>query len=145
MSSILVATDGSSGADRAVDYAARRARDAGLALVIANVIGSEGLPESVIEAFTHPQQVWLQEMLASASASTLARARERARSAGASEIHLESETGEIVPALLRIAQEKQAEAIVVGKRGAGRLAGLLLGSISQKLASLAPLPVIVIP
>jgi nucleotide-binding universal stress UspA family protein len=34
---------------------------------------------------------------------------------------------------------------MVGKRGVGRVGGLLLGSISQKLASLAALPVIVIP
>jgi nucleotide-binding universal stress UspA family protein len=34
---------------------------------------------------------------------------------------------------------------VVGKRGTGRIIGLLVGSISQKLVSLAPIPVTVIP
>ena len=32
------------------------------------------------------------------------------------------------------------DAIVVGKRGAGRVAGMLLGSVSQKLVVLSPLP-----
>jgi nucleotide-binding universal stress UspA family protein len=38
-----------------------------------------------------------------------------------------------------------ASDIIVGKRGTGRLTGLLLGSVSQKLVSLSPLPVTVIP
>jgi hypothetical protein len=65
--------------------------------------------------------------------------------AGATTIQLESRTGEVAQTIIDIAQEKQADAIVVGRRGAGLVAGLLLGSVSQKLVSLAPLPVIVIP
>jgi nucleotide-binding universal stress UspA family protein len=84
-------------------------------------------------------------MLASASAEILTKARERAKSAGAPTILLESRAGEVAPTILEIAEEQGAEAIVVGKRGAGRIAGLLIGSISQKLVVLAPLPVTVVP
>ena len=145
MSRILVATDGSAGADRAIDYAARWAKRVGAELVIANVIAGEGIPESVVEAFTRAQQAWFKEMLASASAAILTKARERAKSAGVPAVLLESRAGEVAPTILGIAEEQGAEGIVVGKRGAGRIAGLLIGSISQKLVSLAPLPVTVVP
>jgi nucleotide-binding universal stress UspA family protein len=58
---------------------------------------------------------------------------------------LESHTGDVAQTIVEIAQEKNVENIVVGKRGVGRIAGLLLGSISQKIVSLAPRPVTVIP
>ena len=133
MNRILVATDGSEGADRAVDYAARRAKADGAELLIVNVMGGYGLPDKVFLAFTNDQNVLLKELLASQSAATLTTARDRAREAGVSTIVLESRTGEVAQTIIDIAHEKKADAIVVGKRGAGRVAGVLLGSVSQKL------------
>jgi nucleotide-binding universal stress UspA family protein len=143
MKRILVATDGSDGADHAVDYAARWAKREGAELLIVNVIG--GLPDRLLSSFTHAQHVWLDELLASLAAETLTDARDRARRVGIDSVQFESRTGEVAPTILEIAREKEADAIVVGRRGAGRIVGLLLGSVSQKLVSLAPLPVIVIP
>ncbi len=145
MNRILVATDGSEGADRAVDYAARRAKADGAELLIVNVMGGYGLPDNVFLAFTNDRNVLLKELLASQSAATLTAARDRAREAGVSTIVLESRTGEVAQTIIDIAHEKNADAIVVGKRGAGRVAGVLLGSVSQKLVSLSPLPLTVVP
>ncbi len=144
MKRILVATDGSDGAARAVDYAAHLAKDSGAELLIVNAIGGYGLPESVFRNFTE-QQTWLDELLSSASAATLTNARDRARSIGVGTIQLDSRKGDVAQTLIDMAREKQADLIVIGKRGAGRVAGLLLGSVSQKLVSLAPLPVTVVP
>jgi nucleotide-binding universal stress UspA family protein len=143
MTRILVATDGSEGADHAVDYAAHWAKEHGADLLIVNVIG--GLPDRLLRSFTHAQHAWLDELLASLSAETLTTARDRARRLGVATILLEWRIGEVAQTIIDIAQEKAADVIVVGRRGAGRIAGLLLGSVSQKLVSLAPLPVIVIP
>ena len=145
MNCILVATDGSEGADRAVDYAARRAKADGAELLIVNVMGGYGLPDKVFLAFTNDQNVLLNELLASQSAATLTTARDRAREAGVSTIVLELRTGEVAQSIIDIAHEKKADAIVVGKRGAGRVAGVLLGSVSQKLVSFSPLPLTVVP
>ncbi len=46
MKRILVATDGSEAAGRAIEYAANLAKNEGADLLIANVIG-EGLPENL--------------------------------------------------------------------------------------------------
>lgn len=144
MRRILVATDGSEGAGRAIDYAAHFAKTYGTELLIVNVSGRE-FPEELFARFTHAQQAWVEETIESLSAEKLTRAREQAEQMGASRIVLESRKGDVAQAIIEIAQEKAADLIVVGKRGAGRLAGLLLGSVSQKLVSLAPYPVTVIP
>ncbi len=145
MKRILVATDGSDGADRAVDYAAHLAKNNDTDLLVVNVISGAGLPGNVFSRITDAQQTWLKELLASESATLLTKSRDRARSIGATRIQLESRTGDIAQTIIEIAREKKVDAIVVGKRGTGRIGGLLLGSVSQKLVSLAPLPVIVVP
>ena len=72
-------------------------------------------------------------------------ARTHARNRGASSIHLQSRSGDCAEGSLEAAREIGADVIFVGKRGRGRLPGLLLGSVSQKLASLAPCMVVVVP
>ena len=145
MKRILVATDGSEGADRAVDYAAHRAKDEGAELLIVNVVGGYGLPDQVFGRFIDGQEPWLRELLASLSAEMLTRARERARHIGVGTILIESRGGDVAQTIIELAQEKGVNEIILGKRGSGRVTGLLLGSVSQKLASLAPLPVTVVP
>jgi len=145
MSLILVATDGSEGAGRAIDHAARRAAREDAELLIVNVMGVTGLPEALARAFTSGQQAWFDELLAATSAELLAGARARAQAAGAARVRLVSQRGEIVPEIIAAAQHSGAEAIVVGRRGTGQISALLLGSVSQRLAGLAPLPVTVVP
>ncbi len=144
MNRILVATDGSEGANRAIDYAVQLAKSREAELIIVNIAGG-GLPDDILRSFTRSQHAWFEEIVSSASAEALGKARERARAAGAGVIHLESRTGDAAQAIIDIARDKGADTIVVGKRGNGRIAGLLIGSVSQKLVSLAPLPVVVVP
>lgn len=146
MKRVLVATDGSEGADRAVDHAAQLAKRFGAELLIVNVIGGYGLPDEVLRYFTQAPQAWLEEpVLTKLSTEMLTKAGHRAQRGSPAKIELESRSGDVAQTIIEIAQEKDADAIVVGKRGAGQIAGLLLGSISQKLVSLASCPVTVVP
>jgi len=53
--------------------------------------------------------------------------------------------GDPTALILKKASALHADAIVAGKRGRGQLSGLLLGSVSQKLVTLAPCPVVIVP
>ena len=79
------------------------------------------------------------------SAEMLRKAHDRALQLGAPSVQLESRSGDVAPAIIEIADEKDADTIIVGKRGESRFQGILLGSVSQKLASLASRTVIVVP
>jgi nucleotide-binding universal stress UspA family protein len=145
MKRILVATDGSEGATRAVEFAAKLAKDSSAELLIVNVVGGYGLPGEVLHKLSQTQNAWFEELLESASGQILSQARDRARAIGVETIKLDSCAGEVAQTLADLAVEKGAEAIVVGKRGAGALTRALMGSVSQKLANLATLPVVVVP
>lgn len=130
MHNILVGTDGSDGANRAIDLASELARTARGTLTIVAV----GAPLLAKET----EQELLEE--------ELSEAEKRARRAGLKpkSIRIKSLWGDPAETLIEAIRSEKADAIVVGRRGHGRLAGLLLGSIAQKLVSLAPCAVVVV-
>jgi len=60
------------------------------------------------------------------------------------EIHTEILEGPAADAILRVAETRGNDLIVMGSRGLGQLAGLLLGSQSQKVVTHAPCPVLIV-
>jgi nucleotide-binding universal stress UspA family protein len=60
------------------------------------------------------------------------------------EVHTEILEGSPAEAIIEVATTHKSDLIVMGSRGLGRLAGLLLGSTSQKVVSHAPCPVLII-
>lgn len=138
----MAATDGSSGADRAIDVAARLAKATGGKLAIVTIQDNLSADEMTRLARAEGN---INDALEAMSAQLLRAAKGRAHKIGAPHIETEIGWGDPAEALIDIAKRRNVEAIVVGRRGRGRLAGLLLGSVSQKLVSLAPFVVVVVP
>ncbi|MBI3161885.1 MAG: universal stress protein [Chloroflexi bacterium] len=58
-------------------------------------------------------------------------------------IHKELIEGSPAQAIIDVASTRKSDIIVMGSRGLGTLAGLLLGSTSQKVVAHAPCPVLI--
>ena len=52
--------------------------------------------------------------------------------------------GEIVPTVLAQAKATKADLVVIGSHGKGALKSLLVGSVTQKVIALSPVPVLVV-
>jgi nucleotide-binding universal stress UspA family protein len=128
MKRIIVATDGSEGAERAVDVAARIAKAGGSDLSILNVGGTLSGEEMTQLARAEGGLGDALEML---SNQILARARERAQRAGLAKVTTRIAWGDAAESIIEAATREHADAVVVGRRGRGRLAGLLRQRIAE--------------
>ena len=142
MRHVMVATDDSEGANRAVDVAAELAKALGGDLLIATVADTLLGEEARLMARAEGS---IGDAMEALMTRTLKAAEARARRLGVSQVELRSGSGDVAQSLINIAASSSVEIIVLGRRGRGQLAGLLLGSVSQKLVSLAPCAVVVVP
>jgi nucleotide-binding universal stress UspA family protein len=138
---ILVATDNSDGAERAVIAAATLAKQVGAALIIVNV--EQGFFDHRLGPFESSEGSV--DMLEARSREILSRAKEQAERIGVAAIQTVSGLGDAAAFILDVAKREAVDLIVLGKRGRSRLTGILLGSVSQHVATLAPCSVQIIP
>jgi nucleotide-binding universal stress UspA family protein len=131
--SVVVGVDGSPDSDRAVDWAfaeaARRARGLHLTCAVTLLVDDPGGPDA-------------QEGLYSRAKSVLAAAAARGSEHFNGEITFDLAVG---PASARLVRASAvASLVVVGSRGHGGFAGLVIGSVSQHVARHAECPVVVV-
>jgi nucleotide-binding universal stress UspA family protein len=132
---VVVGVDGSSHSERALEWGAHLSATFGANLV---VVGAwdypPGIGWSTVPDDWHPDQDMakvLQETLHKVFGDDLpASLRTVVREGGAAKILLE--------------ESKGATMLIVGSRGHGGFAGLLLGSVSSNVAEHAPCPVLVV-
>lgn len=134
---VVWATDGSENADLALDYAVRLARD-GAARVLAVHVREMGVGRSA----GYPVHVDEEER-----EEKIRRQVDELKQSGV-EIELEHAAvaaGGVAQVIADIARDAEADVVVVGTRGQGLVAGLLLGSVTHRLLHVAPCPVFAVP
>jgi len=136
---IVVGFDGSPGAEAALRFAAEEATLRGLPLRI--VCAWEPRAATYVgEAFAPTADAFLDAE--HRAEETLRSAVELAASLG---VQAEGVSIEGHPATKLIEQARDATLLVVGSRGYGTAASLLLGSVSQRLAHHTPCPLVIVP
>ncbi len=159
LKTILVATDGSDHARRAVDLAADLAAKYQAKVILLHVLLRGHLPEGLLRAaevehVTHPgpggprnlaimpQEIMARverevqaplEVLEYIAGNVLADAEVAVRAKGVTEVEAVVEQGDTARHILDKAAQSGADMIVMGRRGLGGLEGLLMGSVSQKV------------
>lgn len=145
---ILCATDGSAAAQKAIEFAAELAREKLGELLVMHVqqaLGSELMPQGLeeLERVEHIR-VTEADMLRSAAARIAEEGARYARECGAPSVESLVADGDPARRIIETARERGAGLIVIGSRGLGDLQGLLLGSVSHKVAHLAPCTCVIV-
>ncbi len=138
---ILVPTDGSDHADKAVAFAADVAPKYGAGIVLLHVLRDPGtgrVPDELrgLGRLEHVN-ITERDIRQAGANELLQRAEALAREHGAIRIDSVIEEGDPTQRILARAENCGADLIVMGSRGLGDLQGLLLGSVSHKVAHLA--------
>jgi len=138
MRRILVAIDGSDGALRALDFAAKQAGYAPAAELHVLTIQPAAAANTAWEIYVSAER--LQQIAAERSHEILESAAERLKGASFG-VKLEQLTGEPAETIARRAVELDCESIVMGTHGLGKLGVLIMGSVAQRVLHHAIVPV----
>ena len=153
-SRILVPVDGSAHAERAldvaIDFALRHEAD----LHILHVVGVGAVPPELrylsdrpslpASASPNAAPVYEREVAKDVAEALVKDAQRRAEAAGVDRVYANWEVGPAAHHILGYAKRNGIDLIVMGARGLGALAGLLIGSVSHKVQNMANCSVITV-
>jgi len=141
MRRIVVGVDDSSGSAAALAWALALAAETGAEV---EVVHAYELPYSWINGYAPDLERWMREG-AEAARATLDRIVDAALEGHPDYVEVRRTVGEGTPAQVLLDRSGDADLLVIGSRGRGGFAGLLLGSVSQQCVHHARRPVVVIP
>ncbi len=144
-SNILVAYDGSAHADKAIgvaiELAAKFDADLHLVQVVDHAHASSGTAEFArSENVDDPDSLEIEL----AKKNLLQRFEPKVREAGVGNLHARVARGDPAEQLLNYIGGSGVDMVVMGRRGVGRMEGLLVGSVSAKVSALADCAVLTI-
>ena len=142
LSVIVVAVDGSEQSERAAAVAATLARTHRARLLLLTVVrtpegwwgitGEPPTPEALSEAVVGGQK----EILA---------AVERSLDLKGVDYATVEELGDPASTIIAVCEREKASLVVVGRRGAGLVERMVIGSVADRLAHHAPCPLVIVP
>jgi nucleotide-binding universal stress UspA family protein len=139
---IVVAVDGSDVAHRAVEWTALHAKASGASVIAVHVVEEPYIattPLSVARMPPLPDEV--RDELSHALQHTWCHPLEQAG--------VEFETvlldGAVSASIIKLVDDRDADLVVVGRRGRGGFSELLLGSVSHQLSHHLTKPVVIVP
>jgi len=139
---VVVGTDGSEQSQRAAHVAASLARRNSAHLVIVTVVRP---PEGWWGVVGQPPPAdHLSKALSEAQAEILDTTVSVLDTEGLS-WETSEEIGDPATALTDLCERRGADLLVVGRRGAGRLERLVVGSVADRVTHLSPCPVLIVP
>ncbi len=145
---ILLAADGSDPSQKALDYAVLLAKSAPAKLLVLHVQkrhGRESIPPELAELQRIEHiRVTEAEVLHGVAETVAATAEQQARAKGVAETGRLVVEGDPAREIIAAAKANNADTIVIGSRGLGDLEGLLLGSVSHKVAQAAPCTCVIV-
>ena len=139
---VVVGTDGSETAERAVEHAAQLAATQGARLVVVTAY----TPKDDVVARKGEAPDDLRWMLTDRNLAEeqARRGRTLAQEQGAKEVRVEAMPGDAADVVLAAAREADADLIVVGSKGLTSPARFVLGSVASSVSHHAPCDVLIV-
>ena len=142
--SIVVGTDGSDTARKAVQEAADLASQLGAGMDIVSAYAPVSNQRLREEARQAPEDMqWMVTPREDVDAK-LREAQELAEGAGVKQVTVHAREGDPADAILDVAEEQRSDLIVVGNRGMTGAKRFLLGSVPNKVSHHAPCSVLIV-
>jgi nucleotide-binding universal stress UspA family protein len=144
IASIVVGTDGSETAEKAVREAGELAVQLGASMEIVSAYEPVGRQRLREEARQVPEDLqWMVSAREDVDA-TLRDAAQQLKDMGVKEVTLHPREGDPADAILDVAEERGSDLIVVGNKGMSGAKRFLLGSVPNKVSHHAPCSVLII-
>lgn len=146
MFKVLVATDGSSYALHAADFVAKllsQMQETEVAIIYVIDPGVVSAAAVTPTGVPIPSAVMLPQELERAAGSALEATKQRLASA-AKKVVTRAERGKPADVIVKVAHDEKFDMISMGSSGMGHIAGLLLGSVSDRVMHHSRVPVLVV-
>lgn len=145
----VVAVDGSSHGWKALDTAVTLAKSTDAPIYVIHVVPTEPVPKG-LEEWAEIEGVPRQELAAHyknrqhLGDNILSEAKKMAEDAGNKDTSTAVKEGNVADCITKFVDEIDAAMVFIGSRGLGNIKSMLLGSVSQKVAHMAPCTCVIV-